>query len=69
MEIGILQVNPLVGSAVACLIWLWAVKCFDASKNLLYISFTGLITGLDVLTDILSRSTRVTRRLLPVFSF
>lgn len=31
-----------------------AVKCLSPSKNLLYISMTGLVTGLDALTDILS---------------
>ncbi|KAI0479831.1 hypothetical protein F4859DRAFT_529965 [Xylaria cf. heliscus] len=45
----------LVGEAfILCHEWrLESLKCFDASKNLLYVSFTGLITGLDVLTDIL----------------
>lgn len=31
-----------------------SVKCLSPSKNLLYISMTGLVTGLDALTDILS---------------
>jgi hypothetical protein len=33
-----------------------AVHCFEESKNLLYVSMTGLVTGLDALTDILSSS-------------
>ncbi|CAH0031808.1 unnamed protein product [Clonostachys rhizophaga] len=30
-----------------------SLTCFDQSQNLLYVSMTGLITGLDVLTDVL----------------
>ncbi|KAK4234051.1 hypothetical protein C8A03DRAFT_18982 [Achaetomium macrosporum] len=30
-----------------------SLKCFDESKNLLYVSMTGLITGLDALTDLM----------------
>ena len=30
------------------------VTCFDPSRNILYVSMTGLITGLDALTDVMS---------------
>ncbi|KAI8945170.1 hypothetical protein F4801DRAFT_569290 [Xylaria longipes] len=52
----------LLGEAfILCHQWrLESLKCQDASKKLLYISFTGLITGLDVLTDILIVSIPIT---------
>ncbi|KAI1129674.1 hypothetical protein F5Y10DRAFT_237724 [Nemania abortiva] len=52
----------LVGEAfILCHEWrLGSLKCFDTSRNLLYVSLTGLITGLDVLTDILIISIPIT---------
>ncbi|KAI5919081.1 hypothetical protein F4810DRAFT_528487 [Camillea tinctor] len=37
-----------------------SLKCFQSSKNTLYISMTGLITSLDILTDILIVSIPIT---------
>lgn len=42
-----------------------AAKCLSPDKNLLYISMTGLVTGLDALTDILSAQIQPHYQFLP----